>query len=42
MLVAEARKALSTALWNKNLETGGVVVGDEVAINLEIEMIKGK
>jgi polyisoprenoid-binding protein YceI len=28
--------------WNKALETGGVVVGDEIAINLEIEMIKGK
>jgi len=26
--------------WNKALETGGVVVGDEVTINLEIEMIK--
>jgi len=28
-------------LWNKSLETGGVVVGDEVNITLEIEMIKG-
>jgi polyisoprenoid-binding protein YceI len=28
--------------WNKTLETGGVVVGDEVTINLEIEMIKAK
>ncbi|HEX8961125.1 MAG TPA: YceI family protein [Geobacteraceae bacterium] len=27
-------------LWNKALETGGVVVGDEVTITLEIEMIK--
>lgn len=26
--------------WNKALETGGVVIGDEVAITLEIEMIK--
>jgi polyisoprenoid-binding protein YceI len=26
--------------WNKALETGGVVVGDEVVITLEIEMIK--
>jgi polyisoprenoid-binding protein YceI len=26
--------------WNKALETGGVVVGEEVAITLEIEMIK--
>ena len=26
--------------WNKALEAGGVVVGDEVHINLEIEMIK--
>ena len=26
--------------WNKALEAGGVVVGDEVPINLEIEMIK--
>lgn len=29
-------------VWNKALETGGVVVGDEVTITLEIEMIKGK
>lgn len=29
-------------VWNATLETGGVVVGDEVAITLEIEMIKGK
>lgn len=28
--------------WNATLETGGVVVGDEVAITLEVEMIKGK
>ena len=27
-------------LWNKTLETGGVVVGDDVTITLEIEMIK--
>ncbi|ADI85438.1 polyisoprenoid-binding protein [Geobacter sulfurreducens] len=26
--------------WNKALETGGVVVGDEVVITLEIEMIR--
>ncbi len=26
--------------WNKALETGGVLVGDEVTITLEIEMIK--
>ena len=26
--------------WNKALETGGVVVGDDVNISLEIEMIK--
>ena len=26
--------------WNKALETGGVVVGDEVIISLEVEMIK--
>jgi len=26
--------------WNKGLETGGVLVGDEITINLEIEMIK--
>jgi polyisoprenoid-binding protein YceI len=26
--------------WNKALETGGVVVGDEVVINLEVEMIR--
>jgi polyisoprenoid-binding protein YceI len=29
-------------VWNKALETGGVVVGEEIAINLEIEMIKAK
>lgn len=29
-------------VWNKALETGGVAVGDEVTINLEIEMIKAK
>lgn len=28
--------------WNKALEAGGVVVGDEVSITLEIEMIKAK
>ena len=27
--------------WNKALETGGVVVGDEVHISLEVELIKG-
>ena len=26
--------------WNKALEAGGVVVGDEVRINLEVELIK--
>jgi polyisoprenoid-binding protein YceI len=26
--------------WNKALETGGVVVGDEVTIDIEVEMIK--
>ncbi|HEY5512149.1 MAG TPA: YceI family protein [Geomonas sp.] len=26
--------------WNKALETGGVVVGDEVDISIEVEMIK--
>lgn len=29
-------------VWNATLETGGVVVGDEVTITLEVEMIKGK
>jgi len=29
-------------VWNKALETGGVAVGEEIAITLEIEMIKGK
>ncbi len=28
--------------WNKALETGGVVVGDEITITLEIEMIKAQ
>ncbi len=26
--------------WNKTLETGGVLVGDEIIISLEIEMVK--
>jgi polyisoprenoid-binding protein YceI len=26
--------------YNKTLETGGVVVGDEVAISIEVEMVK--
>ena len=29
-------------IWNKALETGGVAVGEEIAITLEIEMIKAK
>jgi polyisoprenoid-binding protein YceI len=29
-------------VWNKVLETGGVAVGDEVSITLEIEMIKAQ
>jgi len=29
-------------VWNAALETGGVAVGDEVTISLEIEMIKAK
>lgn len=29
-------------MWNAALETGGVVVGDEVTITLEIEMIKAQ
>lgn len=28
--------------WNKALETGGVVVGDEVTISIEVEMIKAQ
>jgi polyisoprenoid-binding protein YceI len=28
--------------WNKGLETGGVVVGDEITIDLELEMTKKK
>lgn len=28
--------------WNKTLETGGVVVGDEVEIGLEIEAARAK
>ena len=28
--------------WNKALETGGVLVGEEVAITLEIEMVKSE
>jgi len=26
--------------WNKALETGGVLVGEEITINLEVELIK--
>jgi polyisoprenoid-binding protein YceI len=26
--------------WNQSLETGGVLVGDEISINIEIELIK--
>ncbi|MEK6558254.1 MAG: hypothetical protein AABZ14_08150, partial [Candidatus Margulisiibacteriota bacterium] len=29
-------------VWNKILETGGVLVGDEIDILLEIEGIKAK
>lgn len=29
-------------VWNAALETGGVAVGEEIVISLEIEMIKGK
>jgi len=28
--------------WSKTLDTGGLVVGDDVDINLEIEVIKQK
>ena len=28
--------------WNKGLETGGVLVGDEITISLEIEMVKAQ
>ncbi len=28
--------------WNKALETGGVVVGDEVTLELEIDIVKKK
>jgi polyisoprenoid-binding protein YceI len=26
--------------WNKPLETGGVLIGDELEINIEVELIK--
>lgn len=29
-------------VWNKMLEAGGVAVGDEVIINVEVEMVKAK
>ena len=29
-------------VWNKALETGGVAVGEEVALTFEIEMIKAR
>ena len=28
--------------WNKSLESGGVMVGDEITISLEIEMVKAQ
>jgi polyisoprenoid-binding protein YceI len=28
--------------WNKALETGGVVVGDEITIILEIELVQAR
>ncbi len=28
--------------WNKALETGGLIVGDEVTINLELELVQAK
>ena len=27
-------------VWNKALETGGVMIGDEILITLDVEMIK--
>ncbi|MGB6112199.1 MAG: YceI family protein [Acidobacteriaceae bacterium] len=27
--------------WNAALETGGVMVGDEVKINVEVEFVRG-
>ena len=29
-------------VWNKTLDSGGLVVGDEVQIRLDIECIKAK
>lgn len=29
-------------IWNKMLEAGGVAVGDDVNINIEVELIKGR
>ena len=29
-------------IWNKALETGGVAVGEDIAISIEVEMIKAK
>ncbi len=29
-------------VWNAALETGGVVIGDEITITLEIEMVKSQ
>jgi len=29
-------------MWNRTIEAGGVVVGDEVKINLEVEAIEKK
>jgi polyisoprenoid-binding protein YceI len=26
--------------WNQTLETGGVLVGDEISVNIELELIK--
>jgi polyisoprenoid-binding protein YceI len=29
-------------LWNKTLDAGGVVVGDEVKVTLDLELVKKK
>jgi len=29
-------------MWNRTIEAGGVVVGDEVKINLEVEAVERK
>ena len=37
---AKIRRSEFGMVWNAALETGGVVVGDEITINLEVELVR--